>query len=234
VSFHGKHQIVCDPKPLTGRACFVNIICHCDAKRERPPIHHLAAPLRYIKALETMRQLRLKQSQTVKLCQVELRYLKENKDKAQQIRATVATKEAQLEASRDHVQQIEGRVQPLEVRGGGVMCVFVLYVLCVCFVSVLYVFFVCFMYAFVVCFMCVFYMCVFYVCLFYVFVCFICLCVFCVFYMRVYFVCFICVYFIYVCFIYVCILCVLYVYFIFVCFYVCVCVFYLFFSGSNV
>lgn len=62
-----------------------------------------------------MRQLRLKQTQTVKECQVELRYLKQNKEKAQQIRETVATKEAQLMASRDSVQQIEDRIKPLEV-----------------------------------------------------------------------------------------------------------------------
>ncbi|XP_056265020.1 DNA repair protein RAD50 [Pseudoliparis swirei] len=98
------------------------IFCHqeesnwplCEGKALKDKFDSIFAATKYIKALETMRQLRLKQSQTVKLCQVELRYLKENKDKAQQIRATVATKEAQLEASRDHVQQIEGRVQPLE------------------------------------------------------------------------------------------------------------------------
>lgn len=70
---------------------------------------------RYIKALDTMRQLRLKQNQTVKECQVELRYLKQNKEKAQQIRETVATKEAQLMASKDSIQQIESQIEPLEV-----------------------------------------------------------------------------------------------------------------------
>lgn len=70
---------------------------------------------RYIKALETMRQLRLKQSVTVKECQVELRYLKENKEKAQQIRETVAKKEAQLMASKDSIQHIDGQIEPLEV-----------------------------------------------------------------------------------------------------------------------
>lgn len=62
-----------------------------------------------------MRQLRLKQSHTVKECQVELRYLKQNKEKAQQIRETVATKEAQLVASKDNVQHIENQIDPLEV-----------------------------------------------------------------------------------------------------------------------
>lgn len=62
-----------------------------------------------------MRQLRLSQSHTVKECQVELRYLKQNKEKAQQIRETVATKEAQLMDSRNKVQQIESQIEPLEV-----------------------------------------------------------------------------------------------------------------------
>lgn len=75
----------------------------------------LCVSLRYIKALETMRQQRLKQSQTVKECQVELRYLKQNKEKAQQIRETVATKEAQLMASKDSIVQIENQIDPLEV-----------------------------------------------------------------------------------------------------------------------
>lgn len=62
-----------------------------------------------------MRQLRLKQTQTVRECQVELRYLKQNKEKAQQIREMVATKEAQLMSSRDSVQKIEQQMEPLEV-----------------------------------------------------------------------------------------------------------------------
>lgn len=63
-----------------------------------------------------MRQLRLKQSQTVKECQVELRYLKQNKEKAQQIRETVATKEAQLMSSKDSILKIDNQIDPLEVQ----------------------------------------------------------------------------------------------------------------------
>ena len=62
-----------------------------------------------------MRQLRLTQNHTVKECQLELRYLKQNKEKAQQIKETVATKEAQLMASKDNIQQIESQIDPLEV-----------------------------------------------------------------------------------------------------------------------
>lgn len=63
-----------------------------------------------------MRQLRLSQNQTVKECQVELQYLKKNKEKAQQIRDNISTKEAQLMASKDNVQQLETEIDPLEVR----------------------------------------------------------------------------------------------------------------------
>lgn len=62
-----------------------------------------------------MRQLRLKKAQTVRECQMELRYLKQNKEKAQQIRETVSTKEAQLMSSKDSIQQIENQIDPLEV-----------------------------------------------------------------------------------------------------------------------
>lgn len=62
-----------------------------------------------------MRQLRLKKAQTVRECQMELRYLKQNKEKAQQIRETVSTKEAQLMSSKDSIQQIENHIDPLEV-----------------------------------------------------------------------------------------------------------------------
>ncbi|XP_051257670.1 DNA repair protein RAD50 [Dicentrarchus labrax] len=100
------------------------IFCHqeesnwplCEGKALKDKFDSIFAATKYIKALETMRQLRLKQSQTVKECQVELRYLKQNKEKAQQIRETVATKEAQLMSSKDSVQQIENQIDPLENR----------------------------------------------------------------------------------------------------------------------
>ncbi|KAG7220084.1 hypothetical protein INR49_008978 [Caranx melampygus] len=100
------------------------IFCHqeesnwplSEGKALKDKFDSIFAATKYIKALETMRQLRLTQNQTVKECQVELRYLKQNKEKAQQIRETVATKEAQLMASKDSVQQIENQIDPLETR----------------------------------------------------------------------------------------------------------------------
>ncbi|KAF3841072.1 hypothetical protein F7725_006934 [Dissostichus mawsoni] len=91
------------------------IFCHQE-ESNWPLCEGKALKDKYIKALETMRQLRLKQSHTVKECQVELRYLKENKEKAQQIKETVDTKEAQLMASKDNIQQVESQIDPLENR----------------------------------------------------------------------------------------------------------------------
>uniref|UniRef100_A0A3Q3FJ57 RAD50 homolog, double strand break repair protein n=1 Tax=Kryptolebias marmoratus TaxID=37003 RepID=A0A3Q3FJ57_KRYMA len=100
------------------------IFCHqeesnwplSEGKALKEKFDSIFAATKYIKALETMRQLRLKKSQTVKECQVELRYLKQNKEKAQQIRETVSTKEAQLMASKDSIQQVENQIDPLENR----------------------------------------------------------------------------------------------------------------------
>uniref|UniRef100_A0A3Q2P9U9 RAD50 double strand break repair protein n=1 Tax=Fundulus heteroclitus TaxID=8078 RepID=A0A3Q2P9U9_FUNHE len=100
------------------------IFCHqeesnwplSEGKALKEKFDSIFAATKYIKALETMHKLRRDQSQTVKECQVELRYLKQNKEKAQQIRDNVATKEAQLMASKDNVQQIESQIDPLENR----------------------------------------------------------------------------------------------------------------------
>lgn len=100
------------------------IFCHqedsnwplSEGKALKEKFDSIFAATKYIKALETMRQQRSKQSQKVKECQMELRYLKQNKEKAQQIRETVASKEAQLMASKDSIQQIENQIDPLENR----------------------------------------------------------------------------------------------------------------------
>lgn len=70
---------------------------------------------RYIKALETLRQVRLKQGQRVKECQVELKYLKQNKEKAQEIQNQLTGRETQLAASKENVRHIENQLEPLKV-----------------------------------------------------------------------------------------------------------------------
>lgn len=71
--------------------------------------------LRYIKALETLRQVRLKQGMKVKECQTELKYLKQNKEKAQEIQDNLTKTEAQLSASKENIKSIESQLDPLKV-----------------------------------------------------------------------------------------------------------------------
>nr|XP_033783267.1 DNA repair protein RAD50 [Geotrypetes seraphini]XP_033783268.1 DNA repair protein RAD50 [Geotrypetes seraphini]XP_033783269.1 DNA repair protein RAD50 [Geotrypetes seraphini]XP_033783270.1 DNA repair protein RAD50 [Geotrypetes seraphini] len=71
---------------------------------------------RYIKALETLRQVRQKQGQKVRECQTELKYLKQNRTKAQEIQDQLRDKEAQLAASKEHVKSIENQLDPLKAR----------------------------------------------------------------------------------------------------------------------
>lgn len=71
---------------------------------------------RYIKALETLRQVRMKQAQRVKECQTELKYLKQNKEKAQEIRDNLHSKETQLAASRENVKSVDNQLEPLKSR----------------------------------------------------------------------------------------------------------------------
>lgn len=58
----------------------------------------------------------MKQASIIKTCQTELKYLKQNKDKAQEIKELLSTKETQLASSKESVQRIESQIDPLEVR----------------------------------------------------------------------------------------------------------------------
>ncbi|NWY47967.1 RAD50 protein, partial [Sylvia atricapilla] len=69
---------------------------------------------RYIKALEALRQVRMDQSSKVKGCQAELKYLKQNKEKAQEIQDHLRNREAQLTASKENVISIENQLEPLK------------------------------------------------------------------------------------------------------------------------
>ncbi|KAF7697443.1 DNA repair protein RAD50 [Silurus meridionalis] len=100
------------------------IFCHqeesnwplSEGKALKQKFDEIFSATRYIKVLETLRQLRLKQSNTIKSCQMELRYLKQNKEKAQEIKELLSTKEAQLVASKESVQRIENQIDPMENR----------------------------------------------------------------------------------------------------------------------
>ncbi|GCB63831.1 hypothetical protein scyTo_0004484 [Scyliorhinus torazame] len=100
------------------------IFCHqedsnwplSEGKALKQKFDEIFSATRYIKALETLRQVRLKQSQSVREYQTELKYLKQNKEKAHEIQGQLADKETQLAASKENVQSIENRIAPLEER----------------------------------------------------------------------------------------------------------------------
>ncbi|NXK16533.1 RAD50 protein, partial [Arenaria interpres] len=98
------------------------IFCHqeesnwplSEGKALKQKFDEIFSATRYIKALETLRQVRLKQSSKVKECQAELKYLKQNKEKAQEIQDHLSNREAQLAASKDNVKSIENQLDPLK------------------------------------------------------------------------------------------------------------------------
>ncbi|XP_034260443.1 DNA repair protein RAD50 [Pantherophis guttatus] len=98
------------------------IFCHqedsnwplSEGKALKQKFDEIFSATRYIKALETLRQVRLKQGQRVKDCQVELKYLKQNKEKAQEIQNQLTSRETQLAASKENVRHIENQLEPLK------------------------------------------------------------------------------------------------------------------------
>ncbi|XP_051487262.1 DNA repair protein RAD50 isoform X2 [Apus apus] len=98
------------------------IFCHqeesnwplSEGKALKQKFDEIFSATRYIKALETLRQVRLKQSLRVKECQTELKYLKQNKEKAQEIQDHLSNREAQLAASKESVKSIESQLDPLK------------------------------------------------------------------------------------------------------------------------
>ncbi|NXE66978.1 RAD50 protein, partial [Calcarius ornatus] len=98
------------------------IFCHqeesnwplSEGKALKQKFDEIFSATRYIKALEALRQVRLKQSSKVKECQTELKYLKQNKEKAQEIQDHLSNREAQLAASKENVVSIENQLEPLK------------------------------------------------------------------------------------------------------------------------
>ncbi|XP_063059247.1 DNA repair protein RAD50 [Engraulis encrasicolus] len=98
------------------------IFCHqeesnwplSEGKALKQKFDDIFAATKYIKVLETLRKLRLDQAAVVRGCQTELTYLKQNKEKAQEIKDLLASKEEQLAVSKDSVERIANQVTPLE------------------------------------------------------------------------------------------------------------------------
>ncbi|XP_006734757.1 DNA repair protein RAD50 [Leptonychotes weddellii] len=100
------------------------IFCHqedsnwplSEGKALKQKFDEIFSATRYIKALETLRQVRQTQGQKVKECQTELKYLKQNKEKACEIRDQITSKEAQLTSSKEIVKSYENELDPLKER----------------------------------------------------------------------------------------------------------------------
>ncbi|XP_019497706.1 PREDICTED: DNA repair protein RAD50 [Hipposideros armiger] len=100
------------------------IFCHqedsnwplSEGKALKQKFDDIFSATRYIKALETLRQVRQTQGQKVKECQTELKYLKQNKEKACEIRDQITSKEAQLRSSKEIVKSYENELDPLKNR----------------------------------------------------------------------------------------------------------------------
>ncbi|NXG98774.1 RAD50 protein, partial [Loxia leucoptera] len=98
------------------------IFCHqeesnwplSEGKALKQKFDEIFSATRYIKALEALRHVRLNQSSKVKECQTELKYLKQNKEKAQEIQDHLSNREAQLAASKENVISIENQLEPLK------------------------------------------------------------------------------------------------------------------------
>uniref|UniRef100_A0A8C5K2Y6 Zinc-hook domain-containing protein n=1 Tax=Jaculus jaculus TaxID=51337 RepID=A0A8C5K2Y6_JACJA len=100
------------------------IFCHqedsnwplSEGKALKQKFDEIFSATRYIKALDTLRQVRQTQGQKVKECQMELKYLKQNKEKACEIRDQITSKEAQLTSSKEIVKSYENELEPLKNR----------------------------------------------------------------------------------------------------------------------
>ncbi|XP_043844620.1 DNA repair protein RAD50 isoform X2 [Dromiciops gliroides] len=98
------------------------IFCHqedstwplSEGKALKQKFDEIFSATRYIKALETLRLVRQSQSQRVKECQTELKYLKQNKEKACEIRDQIVSKEAQLASSKEFVKSYDNELGPLK------------------------------------------------------------------------------------------------------------------------
>ncbi|XP_074147086.1 DNA repair protein RAD50 isoform X1 [Sminthopsis crassicaudata] len=99
------------------------IFCHqedsnwplSEGKALKQKFDEIFSATRYIKALETLRLVRQNQSGRVKECQTELKYLKQNKEKACEIRDQIVSKEAQLASSKEFVKSYDNELGPLKI-----------------------------------------------------------------------------------------------------------------------
>uniref|UniRef100_UPI00358F3D7A DNA repair protein RAD50 isoform X1 n=2 Tax=Myxine glutinosa TaxID=7769 RepID=UPI00358F3D7A len=98
------------------------IFCHqedsnwplSEGKALKQKFDEIFSATRYIKALEVLRKLRMEQAASVKQYQSEIKYLRQNKDKAEEIGKQLLEAEDKLTASKSNVDSINRDMQPIE------------------------------------------------------------------------------------------------------------------------
>lgn len=84
-----------------------------EGKALKEKFDDIFASTRYVKALEQIRKFRNEQSQTIREYQAEIKYLKQNKDKAAEINSNLTDREERFEAAKNSVNQITEKLEPV-------------------------------------------------------------------------------------------------------------------------
>lgn len=98
------------------------IFCHqeeanwplSEGKQLKDKFDDIFASTRYVKALETIRKLKMSQDSTVKEYRIETTYLKQHKDKASQLEGDLNEVQSKLIASKESVNSIVSKLDPIE------------------------------------------------------------------------------------------------------------------------
>ncbi|CAH1258846.1 RAD50 [Branchiostoma lanceolatum] len=107
------------------KAVLTNVIfCHqedsnwplSEGKTLKTKFDEIFSATRYIKALEAIRKFKLDQGHTIKEHQTEIKYLKQNKEKAAEIKEQQSQTEGRLAGSKESIRQIRQELQPVEER----------------------------------------------------------------------------------------------------------------------
>nr|KAG5696240.1 hypothetical protein BaRGS_019942 [Batillaria attramentaria] len=108
------------PKPVLDNVIFCHQEDSCwplsEGKALKDKFDAIFASTRYVKVLDTIRKLKQEQDGNIKLYKEEIRYLKQHKEKAEQLERDLAELEAESAASKDSIAKIEEKLQPVRER----------------------------------------------------------------------------------------------------------------------
>ncbi|XP_077984137.1 DNA repair protein RAD50.L-like [Glandiceps talaboti] len=105
------------------RAVLNNVIfCHqedsswplSEGKALKGKFDEIFAATRYIKALDCIKKFRQEQNVTIREYQAEIKYLKQNKEKASEIQDNLSKSEARLAATKETIKKLKDQLEPVE------------------------------------------------------------------------------------------------------------------------